>query len=309
MARNDLRYMESAVALAETLNFKLAAQTIHISQPTLSRDIAHLERRLGFQIFERDHKDVRANEACHSYVKEARLALLHSERAIQAAKATMQHADLVLNIGRSPYTDPFLTTVLLSLELPMFPQLRIDLSSRFSYDLVQDLLAGTLDLAIATEPLQSPLRTSIRIDESPFYIAMSKEHELAKRAYLDINSLADRSWILFERGLHPPLYDTILSLAEMRGVTPTRIGHVVMPEESFPFLSDGSSIAFLVKSGALRMARDGITIRPLVEESLLLKTYLVSLSDNKSKAASELVRRFVRKLSAFREVKSLPLSA
>lgn len=52
-----------------------------------------------------------------------------------------------------------------------------------------------------------------------------------------------------------------------------------------------------MKAGALIMARNGITVRPLVEKALLLKTYLASRADNESKVASELVRAFMRKLS------------
>jgi hypothetical protein len=38
-------------------------------------------------------------------------------------------------------------------------------------------------------------------------------------------------------------------------------------------------VAFVVKSGAIRIARDGITVRPLVEDALMLKTYLASRAD------------------------------
>ncbi len=52
-----------------------------------------------------------------------------------------------------------------------------------------------------------------------------------------------------------------------------------------------------MKAGALIMARNGITVRPLAEEALSLKTYLASRADNQSKVASELVRAFMRKVS------------
>ena len=60
------------------------------------------------------------------------------------------------------------------------------------------------------------------------------------------------------------------------------------------------------------MARNGITIRPLIEKALLLKTYLASRSDNKSKIASELVRAFMTRIAEWddhgpRESPSVPV--
>jgi predicted DNA-binding protein (UPF0251 family) len=73
MARNETRYMESVIAVAEELNFTLAAQKIHISQPMVSRNVAELETKLGGRLFERDRKKVQLNKAGRAYVE--RLAL------------------------------------------------------------------------------------------------------------------------------------------------------------------------------------------------------------------------------------------
>ncbi len=167
MARNDIKLMESAIALAEELNFTDAAQKLHISQPTVTRNIAVLEKRFAFDLFARDRKRVTVNDAGRAYVKEARIAVLHSERAIQAARAAIQNAEVVLNVGKSPYADPFFISTLLSIQLPLFPQLRIELSSQFSCDLVHEVLAGTLDLAIATEPPASARLPQRRFSTSP----------------------------------------------------------------------------------------------------------------------------------------------
>jgi DNA-binding transcriptional LysR family regulator len=92
--------------------------------------------------------------------------------------------------------------------------LKIELSSQYSFDLVHDLLAGTLDFAIATEPPESPMLTMLQVAEAPFYVAMSKADELASYPSITLEMMAERRWILFERRLHPPLYDSILRAAE-----------------------------------------------------------------------------------------------
>ncbi|MBN9614801.1 MAG: LysR family transcriptional regulator, partial [Acidobacteriales bacterium] len=143
--------------------------------------------------------------------------------------------------------------------------------------------------------------------DTPFYIAMARRDALAEKPEVTFADVNGRRWILFERRLHPPLYDLILEAAERRNVRPGRIQHVTAPEEAFPFVADRSAVAFLVKAGALLMARNGVTIRPLAEHNLRLRTFLVSRADNDSKIASEIVRTFVRKTSEVSTYKQLPL--
>ncbi|MDE3105372.1 MAG: LysR family transcriptional regulator [Acidobacteriota bacterium] len=313
MLRNETKLMESAIALAEELHYQRAARKLRISQPMLTKNIQDLESILGSPLFVRNRssrKNVTLNDAGRAYVQQARLSLLYGERAVQAAKAVMQNVDVPFHVGRSPYTDPFLTSTLLSISLPLYPKLRIELASQYSIDLVHDLLDGVLSLVIANEPPESALLTQLLIAESPFYIAMARRDELACKPSVSMADLNNRKWILFERKLHSSLYDSILDTAERLHVKPASVQHVTAPEEAFPFVADNSAVAFLVKAGALLMARNGVTIRPLAEPELRLRTYLVSRADDDSKVASELVRSFMRKISevsAYRQL-TLPIS-
>jgi DNA-binding transcriptional LysR family regulator len=311
MTRNLLSLVKSAIALAESLNFSRAARMRHISQPTLTKHIFALEDWVGVPLFERDRQAVVINDAGRAFIEEARLSVLYFDRAVQSARAVAQNSETILNIGRSPDTDPFLISTLLSIRLPLFPLLKVELSSQFSCDLVHDVLAGTMDLAIATEPPLSPMLSTTKIAQTPFYITMCKDDETAVYPQLSMAALNGREWVLFERRVHPALYDSIIRVAQERRVTPAQIHHVMTAEEAFPFIARGRCLAFLTKSGALRVARETMTVRPLMEESLLLRTYIAARADNKSKIASEFLRTFVKKLSHYNTVKQLqlPISA
>jgi DNA-binding transcriptional LysR family regulator len=311
MALNNTKHMECVIAVSEELSFTHAAIKLGMTQPMVTRYVAEVEANLGVPLFERNHRTVKLNDAGRAYVEKARQSLLYGEMAFQAAREAGQNAGTVLHVGKSPYTDPALTSTLLSVQLPSHPHLRIELTSQYSCDLAHELLAGAIDLAIATELPASRLLTTVKIAESPFYIAMSKQDELAGRPFLTLDTMAGRCWVIFERRLHPPLYDSVMKLAGERKIAPAKIHHITAPEEAFPYVADGSSLAFLVKAGALMMARNGITVRPLAEEVLSLKTYLASRADNRSKLASELVRAFMRKVSDLGRDKQLlvPVSA
>jgi DNA-binding transcriptional LysR family regulator len=307
MALPEIRLLETAIVLAEELHFSRAAERLRIDQSTVSKRIEELESKLGFRLFERTHQIVELTDAGRKFVEEARLALLHVERAIESGRTANHDVETVLNVGRSPYTDPFLVTTLLSVKLPLYPQLKIELTQQFSCDLIREVLAGCLDLAIATEPPESKRLTMVKVAEAPFYIAMSEDDELACERFVTLEALANRCWVLFERRVHPPVYDAVMRIAQERKVAPARVQHIVVPEDAFPFIADGASVAFVVKSGALRIARNGVTVRPLAEDALSLKTYLASHVENRSKVVSELVRAFMRKISSVNETRQFPL--
>ena len=303
--------MESAIALAELLHFGRAARKLRISQPMLTKNIQDLEALIGGALFLRDRKHVVLSDAGRAYVQQARLSLSYGERAIQAARAVIQGMDETFHVGRTPYADPFLVSTLLSIQLPLFPRLKLVLASRFSIDLVSDLLAGVIDLAIANEPPESPLLTCVQVAELPFYIAMARREDLAQYSSVTLDQIAGRRWILFERQLHPPLYDAIIQAADQRGIRPLSIQHVTAPEEAFPFVADGSAIAFVLKAGALLVARNGVTVRPLNESTLQVRTCLVCRADDDSKIASEFVRAYMRKMPDKKKHQQLhlPISA
>jgi DNA-binding transcriptional LysR family regulator len=296
MARNEIRLMEAAIALAEELNFSRAAHRLHVSQPALTKQIAALESQLGFSLFDRDRQTVAVSDAGRAYVEEARMSVFHSERAVQAARAALHDAEVVLRVGKSPYGDPFLTSTLLSVRLPLFPQLKVELTSGFSCDLIHDVLAGRVDLALVTEPPESPMISMTKVDEAPLYVALSEENELAKLPQLSLSDLSQENWIIFGRSVHPPLYDRILGTASDSAVRPRDLHHIMVPEEAYQFIVEKNGVALLTKTGALKNARDGVTIRPLIEARLILKTFLASRVDNESKLTSEIVRAFGRKM-------------
>ncbi len=311
MLKNDTKLMESVIALAEELHFGRAARKLRISQPMLTKNIQDVEALIGGHLFLRDRKHVVLSDAGRAYVQQARLSLLYGERSVQSARAVMQNMDETFHVGRTPYADPFWVSTLLSVQLPLFPRLKIDLVSKFSINLIDDLLAGVLDLAIANEPPESPLLTCVQVADQPFFVAMSKRDDLVHHSAVSLDQMGGRRWILFERQLHPPVYDSIINAATQRGIRPLSIQHVTAPEEAFPFVADGSAIALVVKTGALLLARNGVTVRPLNEPSLSVKTCLVCRADDDSKIASEFVRAYMRKMPDKKKHQQLqlPISA
>ena len=79
MTQNETKFMDSALALAETLHFTKAAKRLRISQPQLTKNIQELEDILGFRIFDRDRKTVALNDAGRAYIEKAKLSIMYAE--------------------------------------------------------------------------------------------------------------------------------------------------------------------------------------------------------------------------------------
>ena len=68
----DLRQLRHFVTLAQTLNYRQAAEQLHMSQPPLSQSIRKLEDAVGARLFDRGPRGVRLTAAGQALMPEAR---------------------------------------------------------------------------------------------------------------------------------------------------------------------------------------------------------------------------------------------
>jgi DNA-binding transcriptional LysR family regulator len=300
MVLPEIRLLQAAITLAEELHFSRAAERLHIEQSTLSRRILELEGQLGLKLFERNHQTVDLTEAGSKFVEEARKAELHIERAVTAAKAASRGTDEVLNLGKSPYTDPYLVSMILAIRLPLFPGLRIKIWSNYSHELAREVTAGSLDLALTTGIPENGKLSCLKLADNPFYIAMPSNDPLAALRQIRLKDMQDRNWVMFSRHVSPHLYDMVQRRTSEAGVGVTDLHHVSSPEEAVPLILREDGLALLNRTGAWRIAQQGITMRPLAEEDLRLVTNLSVRADTKSRLVSEFVKATARKLDTLR---------
>jgi DNA-binding transcriptional LysR family regulator len=63
-----LRKLQYVLAVAHALHFRKAAESLHVSQPAMSRQIKEYEIELGFEILHRDHHFVSLTKAGQYFV-------------------------------------------------------------------------------------------------------------------------------------------------------------------------------------------------------------------------------------------------
>jgi DNA-binding transcriptional LysR family regulator len=293
----EIRHMQAAVAVADELNFSRAANRVGVTQPALSKQIAELEEHVGCSLFIRSSQNVEVTAAGAAFVEHARVALLSLERAVHSARAAALGSDTILMIGQSPNIDPYITSTMHSVRLPLFPNLELRFSSHYSSDALKLLRSGEIDLAVVIGIHEDASVSAMKISEEPFYVALPSSDPLSAKKELRVGDLADRRLALFERQVNPPVHDRFQKVLADDHVIPAEIQYFIQPEEAANLLLQRDSLALLLRMGAWRISDGSITIRPLRDERLLLRTYLAARSDDKSRLVSKFVQATVKRLS------------
>lgn len=144
----DLRVLEYFLAVSREKSFSAAAEVIHISQPTLSRQIADLEKHLGKQLLIRNPKNLQLTDEGRLLKERAEeiLSLVaKTENEIRTDQAEMT-ADLYVGAGETPGVH--LITLAAANLRKKFPKIRLHISSGDSADLNWQLDHGLIDLAL-----------------------------------------------------------------------------------------------------------------------------------------------------------------
>jgi DNA-binding transcriptional LysR family regulator len=296
MALPEMRLLQAAIALAEELNYSRAAARLRIEQSTLSKRIAELESQIDLRLFVRNHQTVELTDAGRHFVEEARNAVLHAERAVADAKAAIQGADEVLHIGRSVYADPYLVTAIQSIQLPLFPCMKVKLWSNFSHELARMAATGNLDLALVVAIPDTASLSFLLVAESPGYIALQKSDAVAGNAELRLEDLRAHEWILPAPHINPYITEMIQAEATAKNIVAPDTHTFTTAEEASALVMAHKGAAFLTREAAWRISSNEIAVRPLTEEHPKLVTRLAMRADDKKRLTSEFVRAAGRKL-------------
>ena len=293
----EVRHLHAVIVLAEELNFTRAAIRLNICQPALSKQMAELEKGLGFPLFLRQRKKIiDLSEPGRVFVEEARSAVLHAERAVHMARSISHGSETVLTVGHSPFADRAWISTLLALRLPLYPKLRLRLKSRFATDLARGVISGELDLAIVTAPPNDPRITAAVFVRIPLYVALPESHRAALKKAVTLRDLDRDTWGLFSEQANPNAHDAIMRLAQREQIVPHEIHEVLGAPDAFHVVTEQNGIAFVSKATALSTHIDGVVFKPLSDESLSFDTCLVTRAET-SRLINQFGMEFLKKYS------------
>jgi DNA-binding transcriptional LysR family regulator len=292
----EVRHLHAVVVLAEEMNFTRAAHRLHISQPALSKQITELEKHYRLHLFNREKgRLLELTDPGRVFVQEARASLLHAERAIQLARTAHEEISSVLIMGRSPDANQDWISAILAIRLPLYPNLRVRLATRFEMDLVRSVMAGELNLALVTAPPKNVQITAVPFVREPLHAVLPEDHPAVAKERISLRDLANDEWILFAEQVHPILHNLILETARREKIDPKKAHDTFTGREAGHLVSEHMGVAIVTGPAALDLQEKDLVVRPLSDKSLCFDTCLVMRRDDNSRAVNEFARTFLKK--------------
>jgi LysR family hydrogen peroxide-inducible transcriptional activator len=196
-----LRQLQYAVAVADTLGFRKAAEKCHVSQPSLSSQLAELETALGAKLFERDRRRVLPTPAGVALVARARQILTLADDLGEAARLLGDPFTGTLKVGVIPTLAPYLLPEVSLALRTAFPRLSFHWAEEKTESLLRDLSLGQLDAGIlAVVPGMEEWKTVV-IGEDAFVLAAQKSDAIMRgKGPARLSDLDGKTVLLLEDG-------------------------------------------------------------------------------------------------------------
>jgi LysR family transcriptional regulator, hydrogen peroxide-inducible genes activator len=195
-----LKDLEYALAVAEHLNFSVAAQASHISQPALSKQIKVLEIQLGVVLFERNKRQVRLTQAGEVFCLQARRVLDEAGKLIQAISPLQKPLTGRFNLGIIASTCPYLMPYCVSALQEQFPSLQLFLTEGLTDPLLKQMRQGQLDAVIAANTFDLDGFEERSLYFEPFVLAVSREANPKQPSTIHVQDIQVEKLLLLEDG-------------------------------------------------------------------------------------------------------------
>ncbi len=197
----EIRQLRAFVAIAELGTFTAGAQRVHVTQAAISMQIQQLEKDLGARLFIRAPRHVMLTEAGEQLLQRARQILRDHDAAVDeiAELAGAERGRLRVGSASAMVTTDVLPRLLREVR-KQHTRSEITVASGTSETLVQQILAGEIDLAFVSLPVEARGINTERLSQDQLVAIASPRHRLAKQRTISAYTLAGEKLILGERG-------------------------------------------------------------------------------------------------------------
>lgn len=201
MTLTEMRYV---VAVARERHFGRAAESCHVSQPTLSVAIKKVEGQLGLALFERSAADVRVTPLGERIVAQAQRVLAEAMALEEIAQQGKDPLRGPLRLGVIYTIAPYLLPQLIPALHKRAPAMPLFLKEDFTGNLIPALKQGDLDVIVIAlpypQPLGEPGLVAKAVYDEPFRVVVPQAHPWADQAAVAASALDGENLLLLGQG-------------------------------------------------------------------------------------------------------------
>ena len=206
----EIRVLRYFLANAREENMTRAAKYLHVTQPTLSKQIKQLEEEIGKKLFIRSNYSIKLTDEGLLLRKRAEDILSMVDKTMEEFQALddITGGDIYIGAAESESFSYF-ATVAKDLQL-QYPNVKFHLYSGNTEVIAERLDRGLLDFAIIVQEVDLSKYNYIKIPTSDTWgVIMRKDSPLAKKEYITIEDLIDLPLIVSRQGItedYPKLF-------------------------------------------------------------------------------------------------------
>ncbi len=196
----ELRHLRYFVAVAEEGSLTVAAERrLHTAQPSLSRQIRDLEYEVGVSLMNRSARGIELTAAGRAFLEHARLALLQTEAAVEAARRAAQPARPSFALGFLTGQEMDWLPEAMHILKDELPKIDVTVSSQGSPQLADALMRGRLHLAfMRPEPAMPDLEYRL-VTKEKLMVVLPSDHRLASRKAIALADITAETFLGMSR--------------------------------------------------------------------------------------------------------------
>lgn len=192
--------LKFVLAVAQTRNFRRAAEKCFVTQPALSTGIKKLEEELGVVIFERSRSEVTPTAVGEKIIAQAHVVLEESDRLKELAQLGGNPLHGSFKLGMIHSVGPYLLPEIIPILREFAPDMPLEVEENLTANLEVQLKNGVIDAAIIALPFDLPTIQVQPLYDEDFLVVVPANHAWANKKEINAEMLSNEKVLLLNSG-------------------------------------------------------------------------------------------------------------
>lgn len=257
-----MRQVEAFRAVMMTHGITAAAAMLHISQPSVSRLIADLERSVGFRLFDRRGARVHPTAQAQALFEAVRRSYAGLDLLDQAARRIRAHPVGTVRIAALAAISMSILPAIIRRFRDLYPDIKITVESLGQRAIEERVFLGQADLGIGVSTGAREGITSTLLARAEYVCVLPADHRLATEKRLSVGDLAGEEFV---GPMHDAdaLWNGIDTAFENAGVSVSRRLETQHSQTLYAFVEAGLGVAIAEPFSAPLFQRLGVVTKPI----------------------------------------------
>lgn len=188
--------IKSFLAIVKYNHFTLASQELYISQSSISKHIKSLEKELGVELFNRQHRNIRLTDAGEEFYKFAKKTMADYENILYEMKKHTCEESSSISIGVLDTMVEYGIASLIADFQKQYPFIQVDLIERSNHKIIEYLNNSTINLGFINSNYEHRGNLNLRkLINDDLVLVTSKQHIFSSKSSVDIFDTSKEKYI------------------------------------------------------------------------------------------------------------------